>query len=158
MSDTLIDGRRFRTFNIADDYNREALGIEIDFSLPAVRVIRVLERIASQCGYPEKMRLDNGPEFISVALADWAETHGVLLDFIQPGKPTQNSFIERFNRTYRTEVLDLYLFSDLSEVREITNNWIIEYNEERPHSSLGMLTPREYRLNNRAENSNFNWY
>ena len=158
MSDTLIDGRRFRTFNIADDYNREALGIEIDFSLPAVRVIRVLERIASQRGYPEKMRLDNGPEFISVALADWAETHGVLLDFIQPGKPTQNSFIERFNRTYRTEVLDLYLFSDLSEVREITNNWIIEYNEERPHSSLGMLTPREYRLNNRAENSNFNWY
>ncbi len=158
MSDTLIDGRRFRTFNMADDYNREALAIEVDFSLPASRIIRVLDRIALQRGYPEKLRLDNGPEFISVALADWSEEHGVLLDFIQPGKPTQNSFIERFNRTYRTEVLDLYLFKDLSEVRDITNAWIVEYNEERPHSALGMLTPREYRLNNSAENSNFNWY
>jgi len=96
--------------------------------------------------------------FISLTLADWAEEHGVLLDFIQPGKPTQNSFIEIFNHTYRTEVLDLYLFMDLSEVRDITNSWIAEYNEERPHSALGMLTPTEYRLNNRVENSNFNWY
>ena len=110
MSDTLINDRRFRTFNIANDYNREALGIEVDVSLPALRVIRVLDRIASQRGCPSKLRLDIGPEFISVALASWAEAHDVLLDFIQPGKPTQNSFIERFNRTYKTEVLNLYIF------------------------------------------------
>jgi len=118
----------------------------------------VLDRIASQRGYPEKMRLDNGPEFISVALADWAEENQVMLDFIQPGKPTQNSFIERFNRTYRTEVLNMYLFKEISEVRDITNNWIREYNEERPHTALDRLTPREYRLNKCTENSNFNWY
>jgi len=158
MSDALMDRRRFRTFNIADDFNREALAIEVDFSLPAPRIIRVLDRIASQRGYPEKMRLDNGPEFISVALADWAEENQVMLDFIQPGKPTQNSFIERFNRTYRTEVLNMYLFKEISEVRDITNNWIREYNEERPHTALGRLTPREYRLNKCTENSNFNWY
>lgn len=101
MSDALLCGRRFRTFNVVDDFNREALSIDIDLNLPAQRVIRTLDRIAAWRGYPEKLRLDNGPEFISLALADWAETHGVLLDFIQPGKPTQNSFIERFNRTYR---------------------------------------------------------
>ena len=87
-----------------------------------------------------------------------SEFTNVVLDFIQPGKPTQNSFIERFNRTYRTEVLNLYIFHKLSEVKEITNNWIKEYNEERPHTALGRLTPKEYRLNKYAENSNFNWY
>lgn len=86
---------------------------------------RVLDRIALERGYPRKIRSDNGPEFISIALADWAEDHGVMLDFIEPGKPTQNSFIERFNRTYRTEVLDMYVFQLLSEVKEITNKWII---------------------------------
>lgn len=146
MSDALLCGRRFRTFNVVDDFNREALSIEIDLNLPATRVIRTLERIAAWRGYPEKLRLDNGPEFISVALAEWAEEHDVLLDFIQPGKPTQNSFIERFNRTYRTEVLDFYVFRKLSEVREITDRWLPEYNEERPHESLGDLTPAEYRL------------
>lgn len=158
MSDALMDSRRFRTFNVADDFNREVLAIEVDFNLPAPRIIRVLDRIASMRGYPKKIRLDNGPEFISVALADWAEKNHVILDFIQPGKPTQNSFIERFNRTYRTEVLNLYIFHKLSEVKEITNNWIKEYNEERPHTALGRLTPKEYRLNNCTENSNFNWY
>ena len=158
MSDALMDSRRFRTFNVADDYNREVLAIEVDFNLPAPRVIRVLDRIASMRGYPKRIRLDNGPEFISVILADWAENNRVALDFIQPGKPTQNSFIERFNRTYRTEVLNLYIFHKLSEVKEITNNWIKEYNEERPHTALGRLTPKEYRLNKYAENSNFNWY
>ncbi len=91
------------------------MAIEIDLNLSAPRVIRVLDRVIAERGYPEKIRLDNGPEMTSVALADWAEEHGVLLDFIEPGKPTQNSFIERFNRTYRTEILDLYLFSRLSE-------------------------------------------
>ncbi len=95
----MIRCRRFRTFNIVDNFNREVLAIEIDLSLPAQRVVRVLDRIAAQRGYPEKIRCDNGSEFISIALADWAEEYGVLLDFIQPGKPIQNSFIERFNRT-----------------------------------------------------------
>ena len=158
MSDALMCGRRFRTFNVMDDFNREALAIEIDLNLPAPRVVRVLDRIAEQRGYPEKIRLDNGPELTSVALADWAEQHDVTLDFIQPGKPTQNSFVERFNRTYRTEVLDLYLFSSLSDVRDITESWIRKYNEERPHQSLGKLTPAEYRLIYERKNSNSGWH
>ncbi len=144
MSDTLYDGRRFRTFNVLDDFNREALAIEIDLNLPAPRVIRVLDRIAQQRGSPEKLRCDNGPELVSIALAGWAEDHGVHLDFIKPGKPTQNSYVERFNRTYRDEILDLYLFSSLAQVRDLTSSWMRKYNEERPHDALGDLTPIEY--------------
>ena len=88
--------------------------------------------------------MDNGPELTSVKLAEWAEEHGVDLEFIQPGKPMQNGFIERFNRTYREEVLNMYVFRRLSEVREVTGKWLVEYNEERPHESLGNLTPTEY--------------
>ena len=139
MSDSLQCGRRFRTFNLVDDFNREALAIEIDLNLPAPRVIRVLERAIAWRGYPGKLRMDNGPEFISTALAEWAEEHTVELEFIKPGKPTQNSYVERFNRTYREEVLNMYLFRTLNEVRELTENWIREYNEERPHDSLGDL-------------------
>ncbi|EEU9378877.1 IS3 family transposase [Escherichia coli] len=146
MHDALICGRRFRTFNMVDDFNREALAIEIDLNIPAQRVVRVLDRVAANRGYPLKMRMDNGPELVSLALAQWAEEHGVMLEFIQPGKPTQNAFIERFNRTYRTEVLDFYLFRTLNEVREITERWLTEYNSERPHESLKDLTPEEYRL------------
>lgn len=146
MHDALICGRRFRTFNVVDDFNREILSIEIDLNLPAIRVIRVLDRIAAWRGYPAMLRVDNGPELISVLLAEWAEKHGVFLDFIEPGKPTQNSYVERFNRTYRTEVLDFYVFKTLNEVREITDVWVRQYNEERPHESLGNLTPEEYRL------------
>lgn len=136
MSDALNCGRRLRTFNVVDDFNREALAIEIDLSLPALRVIGVLDPIAATRGYPARLRLDNGPEFISLVLADWAEKHGVVLEFIQPGKPTQNSFVERFNRTYRNEILDFYLLRSLNEVREITRKWMKEYNEERPHEQL----------------------
>ncbi len=131
---------------MVDDFNREALAIEIDLIIPAQRVVRVLDRIAASRGYPPKMRMDNGQELISVALAQWAEEHGVMLEFIKPGKPTQNAFIERFNRTYRTEVLDFYLFRTLNEAREITERWLAEYNSERPHESLNNLTPQEYRL------------
>ncbi len=144
MHDALTCGRRFRTFNVVDDFNREALAIEIDLNIPAQRVVRVLDRIVANRGYPLKMRMDNGPELIS--LAQWAEDHGVMLEFIKPGKPTQNAFIERFNRTYRTEILDFYLFRTLNEVREITERWLNEYNSERPHESLNNLTPEEYRL------------
>lgn len=144
MNDALMCSRRFRTFNIVDDFNREVLAIEIDLSLPAARVIRVLERVIAWRGYPAKLRMDNGPEFISSALAEWAEEHCIKLDFIEPGTPTQNSFVERFNRTYREEVLNMYAFKTLTEVREITERWMREYNEERPHDSLGDLTPWEY--------------
>jgi len=103
--------------------------------------------------------MDNGPELISVLLADWAEKNGVALEFIQPGKPTQNSYIERFNRTYREEVLDFYLFKSLTEVKEITENWLRQYNEERPHESLGDLTPAEFLMKNSPkEISTFGWH
>lgn len=140
---------------MVDDYNREALAIEVDLSLPAERMVRVLDRVAEWRGYPEKLRMDNGPELTSVRLAEWSEKNGVELDFIQPGKPTQNSFVERFNRTYREEVLDMYVFDSLDEVRELTELWLKEYNEERPHESLGNLTPVEYLgANLKLENSN----
>ena len=144
MSDAVMCGRRFRAFNVVDDFNRESLAIEVDLNLPAPRVIRVFDRIASQRGYPERVRMDNGPEFVSVALAGWAEDHDVQLEFIQPGRPMQNSYIERFNRTYRDEVLDLYLFRSLSEVRDITSYWMTKYNEERPHDALQDMAPVEY--------------
>lgn len=154
MSDALMCGRRFRTFNVVDDFNREVLAIDVDLSLPAQRVIRVLERIVAWRGLPAKLRMDNGPEFISSTLADWAEQHEIELEFIKPGKPTQNSYVERFNKTYRTEILDMYAFKTLNEVRERTEDWMREYNEERPHDSLGDLTPWEYLAKAEAENSN----
>ncbi len=151
-------GRRFRTFNVVDNFNREALAIEIDLSLPAPRVIRVLERVSLQRGYPEKLRVDNGPEFISLALADWAEENNVPLDFIEPRKPTQNSYIERFNRSYRVALLDLYFFRTLQEVRQMTEDWMVRYNHERPHDSLNDMTPVEYlQANNQPGNSYPAW-
>ncbi|PXW52269.1 putative transposase [Grimontella sp. AG753] len=146
MHDALVCGRRFWTFNVVDDFNRESLAIEIDLNIPAQRVVRVLDRIVANRGYPLKLRMDNGPELISLTLAQWAEEHGVALEFIKPGKPTQNAFIERFNRTWRTEILDFYLFRTLNEAREITERWLVEYNSERPHESLNNLTSEEYRL------------
>lgn len=157
MSDALWGDRRFRTFNVVDDFNREALAIEVDFNLPAERVVRTLDRIAATRGHPLKLRLDNGPEFISLAVADWAEQHGVTLEFIKPGKPMQNGFIERFNRSYREAVLDMFVFQTLSEVREQTEKWLREYNEERPHESLGNMTPREYLLTQKPEVSTYEW-
>ena len=157
MSDALMCGRRFRTFNVVDDFKREALAIEIDLNLPAPRIIRVLERVALLRGYPDRLRA-YGPEFISLALADRAEENNVMLDFIQPGKPTQNSYIERFNRTYRDELLDPYLFRTLTEVRQMTDSWRIRYNNERPHDSMNDMTPVEYlQVNNQPGNSKLAW-
>ena len=144
MSDSLASGRAFRTLNIIDDFNREVLWIEIDTSLPAERVVRTLDRIASWRGYPKQIRMDNGPELISRKLAAWSEAHGVALAFIEPGKPAQNAYIERFNRTFREDVLDAYLFSTLQEVRDITEEWIEEYNTIRPHDALQGLPPYVY--------------
>ena len=144
MSDSLENGRSFRTFNVLDDFNREALWIEIDLSLPAARVTRVLDMLAVWRGYPAQIRVDNGPEFISHHMAAWAKMHAVQIEYIQPGKPAQNGFVERFNRTYREEVLDAYLFSSLDEAGRITADWLQDYNAIRPHASLGNLTPYEY--------------
>ncbi len=157
MSDALWGDRRFRTFNVVDDFNRELLAIEVDFNLPAARVVRTLDRIAATRGYPLKLRLDNGPEFISVTLASWAEQHGVTLEFIKPGRPMQNGFIERFNRSYREAVLDMFVFQSLDEVRQQTELWFKECNEERPHGSLGDMAPREYLLTKMPEISLNEW-
>jgi len=147
MSDSLENGRPFRTFNVLDDFNREGLWIEIDTSLPAARVTRVLDMIASERGYPTQVRVDNGPEFISHQMAGWARRHAVHIHFIQPGKPAQNGYIERLNRTFREDVWDAYLFSSLDEARRITFEWLEEYNSIRPHASLGNKTPYEYSSN-----------
>lgn len=148
MADSLWSGRSFRTFNVIDDFNREALRIEIDTSLPGPRIVRALEELAEIRGVPKRLRLDNGPEFISQALCEWAKCRGVELQFIQPGKPTQNAYIERFNKTFRTEVLSCYVFTSLTEVRDMTEDWLKRYNEARPHEALGNLTPLQYLVQN----------
>jgi len=144
MSDSLSNGRTFRTLNVIDDYNREALWIEVDTSLPAERVVRVLEQLLFWRGKPTRIRMDNGPEFISKRLECWAQEHHIELLHIQPGKPAQNAYIERFNRTFREEVLDAYLFDDLEEVRTITEHWLDDYNTIRPHEALQGLPPRPF--------------
>lgn len=146
MSDSLINGRAFRTLNVIDDFNREGLWIEADTSLPSERVIRVLEMIALWRGFPKQIRVDNGPELISHAFIDWAERHGIELAYIQPGKPAQNAYIERFNRTFREAVLDAYLFSSIQEVRDIAEEWLEDYNAIRPHEALDGLPPYQYAI------------
>lgn len=143
MSDALYNGTRLRTFNVIDDFNREILAIEIDTSLPSERLVRVFEQIKEQRELPKMLRTDNGPEFLGAAFVDWCEDNGVHIDYIEPGKPNQNAFIERFNKSYRAEVLDTWMFRNLSEVRELTWAWMLEYNEERDHDGLGGLTPAE---------------
>ena len=143
MSDVLQHGHRFRTFNVVDDFNREVLGIDINSGITASRVTRFLDQIAAWRGYPQKIRVDNGPEFISAEFAHWAECHRIDIQYIQPGSPYQNAFVERFNRTYREDVLDLYLFKNLDQVRQITDDWILLYNYERPHDGLEDRTPIE---------------
>ena len=155
MHDTLYHGRRFRTFNLMDEGVREALAIEVDTSLPAERVIRVLEQVSSWRGYPKQIRSDNGPEFLADKLVQWCKEHHVDLAYIQPGKPTQNAYIERFNRTFRYELLDAYLFESLDQVREQAWAWMRQYNEERPHDSLGRIPPTQFRKNLEPENSTF---
>ena len=126
-----------------DDFNREALAIEVDTSLPSARLVRVFEQLKEERGLPEVLRTDNGPEFLGEVFTQWCKENGVLIDYIEPGKPNQNAHIERFNRTYRDEVLNTWLFASLDEVREISWAWMLEYNEERDHDKLGGLTPAE---------------
>lgn len=144
MSDSLVSGRKFRTLNIIDDCSREALAIEVDTSLSSKRVIRVLDRIIQQRGKPEVIRVDNGPEYTSKDFELWAKDQQIGIQYIQPGRPMQNGYIERFNGSYRRDILDAYVFFELYEVRQLTNSWIEEYNTSRPHESLGNATPREW--------------
>jgi putative transposase len=143
MSDRLGNGRAFRTFNVIDDYNREALGIEVDFSLPAPRVIRSLEQIIEWRGKPAAIRCDNGPEYISAELVAWANRKRITLIYIQPGKPTQNAYIERFNRTARHEWLDMHIFESLSHAQSLATKWLWLYNNERPNTAIGGVPPRQ---------------
>ena len=155
VHDTLYNGRRFRTLNVMDEGVREGLDIEIDTSLPGSRVVRTLDRIKAWRGLPGAIRCDNGPELISQKFVQWCEDNDVEIRYIQPGKPNQNAYIERFNRTYREEILSSYLFDDLDQVRQITWEWLISYNEERPHDALGGLPPAVFREMQEAENSTF---
>jgi putative transposase len=146
MHDGLACGKPFRSFNVIDDFSREALNITIDTCLSSKRVIRELENLIDWRGKPEKIRVDNGPEFVAQAMEDWAERREIELTFIQKGKPYQNGLVERFNRTYREEVLDRFLFDNLRQTQAMTNAWMWTYNNERPHSSLLYNTPTQFLL------------
>jgi putative transposase len=144
ISDSLWSGRKFRTLSIVDTYSRECLNVEVDTSLPGHRVVKVLDRLTDIKGLPESIRMDNGPEFISKVLDEWAFRNGVTLDFIRPGKPTENSYAESFHGRFRDECLNENYFLDLQEAKDVIGSWRIEYNTFRPHSSLDYRTPEEF--------------
>lgn len=144
ISDALSTGRKFRSLNIVDDYNRECLATEVDTSLTGMRVVRVLERLREERGLPQTLVLDNGPEFAGRALDVWAYGQSVKLHFIAPGKPVQNAFIESFNGKMRDECLNEHWFVSLGEARQIIEDWRRDYNEVRPHTALANRTPREF--------------
>jgi putative transposase len=144
MSDVLRGGRRIRIFNVVDDLSHEALASEVDTSFPARSVIQALDEVAMERGYPERIVCDNGPEFRSRILDEWAYERGVSLDFIQPGKPVQNPFVESFNGKMRDECLNVHWFADLVDARARVREWREDYTKVRPHSSLGQRTPSEF--------------
>ena len=144
VSDSLCTGRRYRALNIVDDFSRECLAIEVDTSIGGTRVVNVLERLSELRGLPEVMTLDNGPEFTGKALDEWAYKTGVKLNFIRPGKPIENAYIESFNGKLRDECLNQNWFVTLKDAREATEAWRMDYNEFRPHRSLGDLSPLQY--------------
>jgi len=146
MRDTLATGRPFRTFNVVDDLTRENHAIEVDHSLPGARIVRVLDRIAAQHGYPAAVVCDNGPEFTGRALDQWAYQHAVRLQFIEPGRPVQNAIVESFNGRFRDECLNQHWFLDLHDAQRIIDAWRLDYNTQRPHGSLHGATPEEFAL------------
>jgi len=153
VHDRLFDGRGFRALAIIDEWSRESLAIEVDLSLTGERVKRVLERLGSGRRLPAVIQSDNGPEFTGRALDQWAYERGVKLQFIEPGKPIQNAFIESFNSRLREECLNEHVFVSLDDARRKIERWRIEYNRERPHSSLGHLTPEEFAATNQGSSA-----
>ena len=143
-TDTLADGRNFRTLNIVDDFTRECVGIEVDRSLPGLRVTRVLDRLRAAIGLPQTIVVDNGPEFAGRTLDAWAYAHGVTLRFIRPGKPIENAYVESFNGKFRDECLNEHWFMSLVDAKAAIEAWRIDYNSVRPHSSLGGRTPDQF--------------
>jgi len=144
MHDVLSNKIKFRSFNVIDDYNREGLNLTLDTSINSRRVIRELDKIIAWRGSPSRIRVDNGPEYISQAMADWASERGIILQFIEPGSPYQNGYVERFNKSYREEVLDAYSFKTLKQADALSQAWLWMYNNERPHKSLGYIPPVEF--------------
>jgi putative transposase len=142
--DTLADGRAFRTLNIVDDYTRECLAIEVDRSLPGLRVTRVLERLRAMHGLPQSIVLDNGPEFAGRTLEAWAYAAKVTLCFIRPGKPIENAYVESFNGKFRDECLNEHWFISLADAQAQIEAWRVDYNTVRPHSALHDLTPQQF--------------
>jgi len=145
MRDTLYDGRPFRTFNVIDEGNREGLRIEVGRSISSLRVTRIMSELVEFYGKPLAIRLDNGPELTAESFTEWAKEQGIELRFIQPGKPNQNAFIERFNKSFREEVLNANLFNTMSEAQEAADVWLTDYNEYRPHESLGDVPPAMFK-------------
>ena len=144
MSDALVDGRKIRTLNVIDHYNRFCIGIAVATNFPAIRVIAYLERYIEKYGKPKRIRTDNGPEFISRRFQKWLQDQGIEWSKIPPGRPDQNAIVERFNRSYREDVLDANLFHTTEEAQRLTDEWIEYYNNERPHQSLNFQTPVAY--------------
>lgn len=145
IHDSLRDGRRFRALRVVDDFSRECPVIAVDTSISGQRVTRVLEDLAQFTGLPEVLVMDNGPEFTSKAMLCWAEERGVKLHFINPGKPRQNAYIESFNGKFRDECLNQHWFGNLQEAARMIEKWRKDYNQARPHSSLGYLAPETFR-------------
>ena len=143
MSDSLTTGRRFRVFNIIDDYNRQALCTTPEFSMPSVRVVANLKQAMDIYGKPLQIRVDNWPEFLSKIFVQFCESESIQVKYIQPGKQSQNGYVERFNKTFREDVLDAYLFRNLDEVRAQAEVFREDYNENHPHKSLGRKSPNE---------------
>ncbi len=144
VTDVLENRRRFRALNIMDDYNREALHIEVDFSLTSNQVVWVLNHLINRRGKPRRIRMDNGPEFIAKLTSQWSEMHGIEFKYIQPGKPTQNAFMGRFNGSFRRGTLNRFIFEDIDQVREQARIWMDDYNNYRPNKALGYVSPKQY--------------
>lgn len=149
VMDALSTGRRLKILTLVDDFTKESLDLAVAHSICGEHVTQILDAIAQFRGYPVAIRTDQGPEFTSKALDQWAYAHGVQLKLIQPGKPTQNAYIESFNGKFRDECLNEHWFRDLGHAREEIANWRMDYNSERPHSSLNYMTPAEFAAQHR---------